>query len=133
MPGVVIGPASASDFAATSSRWEPIGEKVKVQDEDGVHDAYQLGDGSIVGKALRVPSPARLAADAAARSVVDAENARKALIAQRLQERADAHAAQKGAVVTTMAQAQAHVRQIHATLEALCRLQRGDVLSDITG
>jgi hypothetical protein len=76
-----------ADFGLSSLRWDGVGSRVRVRDDDGDHDAWELQDGSIVGKALRFPSSAKLAAmvakeataqaardkDAVARAAVKAE------------------------------------------------------------
>ena len=84
MPDLVISRnVSPIGFAATSERWERIGGvRCLVRNDDGDHHAYELPDGSIVGKCLVTPSPARAAADAPRQASVQTRDANTARIVE---------------------------------------------------
>jgi hypothetical protein len=78
----VIGEAGG-DFAPVSAELERRGgRRVRARDADGDHDAYLMPDGRVVAAVLRVPSPARIAADAAAATAAAALDSKRATALQ---------------------------------------------------
>lgn len=133
MPDDVILQTNPANHCAPSSRWPAAGGvpvRFRRDPAGDVYDGWQVA-GQIEGEALRTPGAATAAAMTAEQQAGATEASRRALVLQRLLERADQHATGKTATITTLAQAQTHIRELHRTVEALCRLQRAEILQDL--